>query len=668
MKSPWHWILIVASVALLALYYGYPRLLTLEPQSVHHWRQSDCTSLTLNYYQQDLPFWKPKTHGLVSDYGTTGYNAPSEVPLYYWCIAQLYHLFGPHQFLLRGFNTLLFLAGIVAFILLLFRISKNLPWSILLGLFLFTSPILVFYGNNFLTNAPAFGMALCGLSAFIAYVHEEKRKYWWWTVLFFLIAGSLKLPGLFLFLALGAVVVLHPKSIAVLSRARYLLSAAIILVPLGAWVIYARQFNDIHHTTYFSTTAFPIWEYSASDLQFIVSEIYNSWWGEHFHPFTCIGIFLLLIFLILKRRQIPRISFLLLMYLLGGLLLFTLLQFYTFMQHDYYTINMFMLVAIVLMIFTQYLHKRNPAILRNPLVLIMLALFLGGNVYYAKERLDFRYGEWPNQYRSEYRLLYAEETDSWLTEIGVTHNDTVIFVADPSHNSLYLLNRYGWTTHKMDFKDTTQIIRFNQSEEGVQRSIDNGAEYLLVHGVQTLYNRTYLHPFLTHLTARRGELFVFDLKAREPNFTLPQPAVFKNHFFDFENPADTLFVTAHKIVADPEDTGNRVVEATTADEFLGMLTLDSLQKGMAVEVTVWIKTHRDARVIPVISSEEPGLAFEQKQDIIDEKGKWRLLRQQLRINQSLAGKPLKIFLWNPGKEAALFDSVDVKVFEPNPLW
>lgn len=657
----------VTAVALAAWYYGYPELVREPPQSIHHWRQSDCASLTLNYYQQDLPFWQPKTHGLVSDYGTTAYNAPSEIPIYYWGIGQLYRVFGPRPALLRGFNTLLFLIGIIAFAHTLFLVSKNLLWSILLGMLLFTSPILVYYGNNFLTNAPAFGMALCGLSALVVFFQTQKTKHWW-AAIFFLLAGSLKLPGLFLFFAFGAMALFHPGALPGLARKKLFMAGAIVLLPLAAWVGYAAYFNHLHHTTYFSTTTFPLWHYSGADLSFIVHEIYRAWWGAHFHPYTCLALGLLLLFLFIKWKKMHRPFRIALLYLLAGMLIFVVLQFFTFMQHDYYTINMFILVALMLVVFSQYLYRYHPKWIGNPLVLTLLAVVLGANMHYARQQLEFRYQGWPNQFRQEQPELYGPATKTWLEQVGVGREDTVIFIADDSHTSLYLLNRFGWTTHKMVFKDTSQTIRFNRSRAGMERSLANGAEYLLVHGVQTLYNRTYIQPFLKHLSGRKGDLFVFNLKKSERNFTLPTPRVARSFYFDFENGEDSLFAPMAKWAEDFTRPGNTVLKAWPEDEYLGLWPLDSLAENMSIEVRVWVNTHPDAKVVPVIASMEPGLAFAQAQQILKERGRWRLLRQQLRVSQAMEARGARIFMWNPGGEEAIFDSLEVRVLERNALY
>ena len=145
-------LLFLILVAALSWLYGYHEIIFKRPQSVHYWRQADCASLALNYYQHGMEFFKPQTHNLTSNGGTTGNASTSETPLLYYTVAVMYHVFGYHEYLYRLLNTLLFLTGLYY----LYRLSSNVLrsqfWSTLLPLLVFTSPVLVYYGNNFLSN------------------------------------------------------------------------------------------------------------------------------------------------------------------------------------------------------------------------------------------------------------------------------------------------------------------------------------------------------------------------------------------------------------------------------------------------------------------------------------------------------------------------------------
>ena len=54
----------------ISLYYGQQKILIKPPQGMHRWRQADCASFALNYYQDGMRFFHPELHNLSSDHNT----------------------------------------------------------------------------------------------------------------------------------------------------------------------------------------------------------------------------------------------------------------------------------------------------------------------------------------------------------------------------------------------------------------------------------------------------------------------------------------------------------------------------------------------------------------------------------------------------------------------
>ena len=78
--------------------YDFDNISFLRPQSVHQWRQCDCLSQSLNYYQDNNSFWQPQMNYLGKD--DTGKTA-SDFPLLYFSAAKLWKLFGYHEYIYR---------------------------------------------------------------------------------------------------------------------------------------------------------------------------------------------------------------------------------------------------------------------------------------------------------------------------------------------------------------------------------------------------------------------------------------------------------------------------------------------------------------------------------------------------------------------------------------
>ena len=652
-------LLVILSVLLVAGYYDYHHKVGMAPQSVHHWRQSDCASITYNFYKYNLPVRSPLTMGLVSDSGTSAQNLTSEVPVYYWGIAQLYKVFGPREEILRGMNTAIFLTGIIIFIYSLWLASGSLIWAILSGLLLFTAPVLVYYGNNYLTNSPALGLALIGLGSVSRFFRSGRPVYWWGSVLFFLLAGSLKITGLFLFFALIASAILFRKRFSTISWPMIIGSGLIVLLPLAGWLYYARSVNELHQTVYFSTTIFPVWDLNADDIRYIFNEIRKLWLEDYGHWSLFIFFLLLISVIIIKPGWFSRRWLLILILLGAGMLGFSLLQFYTFMQHDYYVINMYITAAALIVSFSS-ISAKSPRLLKSPLLYIPLLILLFFNIHYAAGRQDFRYKGFHNDVRREFAVLYDNPSE-WLGDLGIAEEDSIIFIADDSHTSLYLMRHLGWTTHKMAFKDTSLDLYFNRDSAGIAKSIENGASYLVLNNWYDLYSsRSYLKPFCKYLAGRKANTMVFDLRESRTNFQLPERKLKQQVVLE----PDSIVQNTDKIQETVDAlSGYKVFKINEHDTYNFSIEFNDLKPGQLIVFDIWVKANPEKKLVPVISSLEPGILFLEKAQTTEEKGEWRHLKQEYLVQESVAAQGVKCFVWNPEGTKAEIDFLKFQVFE-----
>ncbi|NJK95286.1 MAG: hypothetical protein HC905_10550 [Bacteroidales bacterium] len=224
---------------------------------MHHWRQADCASLALMYYQNGMNFFEPQTHNLTSDSGKTGYVAPSEVPLLYYFIAILYKIFGYHDFIFRLVNTLIFLTGLYYLFRWILLVTKSTFWGIAGSLLFFTSPVLVYYGNNFLTNSASLAFSIVGWYLFFLYRENSKVKHFYLSIAIFGLASCMKITAGFSFFALFGIFFLDKLKIMRLPQPAFpkgilpwISFAFALLIPVS-WIVYAHYYNQQHTTGYF---------------------------------------------------------------------------------------------------------------------------------------------------------------------------------------------------------------------------------------------------------------------------------------------------------------------------------------------------------------------------------------------------------------------------------
>jgi hypothetical protein len=499
--------LFILLLILISWYYHYPQILLKKPQSVHNWRQSDCASITLNYYQNGMKFFQPEIHGLISDHLTSGKAATSEIPFLYFGIALLYKIFGYHDFIYRLVNTLIFLFGVYSLFQILIKLKVNLIWSITLSLLFFASPVLVFYGNNYLSDITALSFSIVAWNYFFSYFQTGQKKQYILSMIFLFLGMSLKISaGISIITLLGiffaertGIINFKVKGKIFPGRMLQLIPFVLILLIVGGWAFYAKEYNIRHYCNYFSTTVFPIWSMSHAEIVTDLNGIKVLWLNQYFDQSTLI--FFLFIFILnlihIKKANKLLITSNILMFI--GFVLYVLLWFRTFQNHDYYTINMYILLIMTILVFAEYMNRLYPKLSGHFLIKSLLVCFLVFNIWHTQKEMNMRYNGWWNEY-PEFRDF--DEVTPYLRSIGISRFDRVISIPDQSHHTLYIMNQPGWT----------QCYNLNMDSVSVQQSIDRGARYLIVASAEELNKRPYLTSFIKDLAGNYGTVLIYKLQ------------------------------------------------------------------------------------------------------------------------------------------------------------
>lgn len=494
---------------LMALIYDYPSILVKRPQSVHHWRQSDCASMTLNYYQTGMHFFQPQTHNLTSSGFTRGNVATSEIPIGYYFIAILYKIFGYHDFIYRFVNTLIFLTGLLFLFKTLSLLIKGFFWPAFLSLFFFTSPVLVYYGNNFITDSSALAFALIGWYFFIKYYKTGVQKVYYLSMFFFFLAGAYKITALMSLVAIFTMFCLEITGIMKFKKDGRLFNKPffqaipflVIITVIGAWTLYAKHYNQVYGTKYFSTGIFPIWDIDKEQIHAILKSVKVLWLNDYFHVsslYLLAGLFVLNLVLIKKANKLLLFATIM---LFVGTIIYVILWFQTFSEHDYYTINLYILLILNVIAFSYVFHQHYSVGFNSKYVKILFFLFFIFNVVHAQKQMHTRYYGWWTEHQ-DYKDY--DTVSPYLRTLGIQPLDTVICLPDVSHFTLYLMNQRGWT----------ECMGRNRDSAGIATSIEYGAKYLIVNGNEII-SRNYIRSFLSHPLGQYGNIRIFKLNKGE---------------------------------------------------------------------------------------------------------------------------------------------------------
>lgn len=479
-KGSWHFpglsdLLFLVSFLVLSYTYDFQHILTLRPQSIHQWRQADCLSFTLNYYQDGNPFIKPAMHNLADD--GTGKTA-SDFPAIYFLVAQLWKVFGYHEYIFRLVTLLISFLGLFALFKTLEPVLKDTLWALMLVVLLYTSPFLIYYSFSFLTNVPAFSFALMAWFFFYKFYKSRNYKYFYLTTLMFLIAGLLKVPALLSFIAICAAFALEFTGITRFGNQQKLFPSflktsipiLIVLTIIVLWYFYAYSYNKTYNRGYFLIGTLPIWELDGEQIRNTFLAIKAHLKYDYFSRETSYILAGMWVLIFVFYRKGNKCLLTITGLISIGMIAFFLLFFQALNYHDYYTTNLLILIPFILLSFLTLLKKWNLKVYSSWISKAIVFVFLIHNIGFARDRISERYSKVSSKNETRTKYTYGLETiDPYLQSIGVKKNDKVICLSDHSINiSLYLMNRKGWTWYNVRDKET-----------GMQKSIDLGAKYMI---------------------------------------------------------------------------------------------------------------------------------------------------------------------------------------------
>lgn len=659
----------VGLLIITAALYNYHSILFKKPQSTHHWRQADCASLTLMYYQNGMNFFEPQTHNLTSEGNTSGYVAPSEVPVLYYFIAFLYKILGYHDFIYRLVNTSIFLAGIF-FLFKLLKLNTNSNfWSITGALLFFTSPVLAYYGNNFLTNSSSLSFSIIGWYLFFKYRKTGFTKCFYWSIAIFCLACCMKISAGFSLFSLMAVFLMEKFRIARFKEGvlfpkgifPWIAFLFAIAVPFS-WIIYAHHFNLNHNTQYFSTGTYPFWSLDANFIGRVANNVCNLWRTQYFSdPALIFFLLLLMVQLVFVFKQNRFLAIVLILMLVEAVV-YILLQFMTFADHDYYTIDLYIILVFVFIGSLNLIQKFRASWLLNKFLQVSFALFLIFNIYHCKTQMRMRYEGWWNEYPA-YKDFHTIKP--YLRQLGIAPLDTIVTIPEYSHFIHYLTNQCGWTRYADTLSPRNSPDLISEDSVFMAKCVANGAKYLLVLNPESTFKiMPAFKKYSDHLMGSFGDVSVF---ATQSKFITHNKERFVKEIILFD--AEKIDSKQKSFLSvDGQTTATNVETRTGELKFAGKYSVKVTSQNpyaMTVEVSdvcigeeYFLSVKRKGSHGRIVASGLKSKDFYLSEQSVtkDSVSGWDSLSMNFIVTQQLRRNKLKIYLWYGNQDSSYFDN------------
>ena len=501
--------------------FGYNNIISTGPCSLHAWRQSDSYSFALTYYYQNNKLLEPE----ILFIGERGHGKTvSEFPILYYLTAQIWKITGVTPAVLKFMNFLILLIGLYHLALLAKNILEDNFWTMVVVLFLYSSPLLGYYSFNFVPNIPAFGLALTGLYYLYYYAKTLKTKFLIIYTLIFAFASLIKVTALFSLLGGTAVMLLYflnaPKKYRFVIL-KVLVSFLVIFGIYWLWYKYSLNYNSKNLKGIFNQSTMPIWKLDAKKIEEIFNSFYHNVFPQYFNRLTSfITLFFIWVILTFRKKINKHLLRSTIIFFIG-FLLFIILFFRGLNKHDYFLINTLILFPAVILATTNTLKNLYPNIYSSKLVKSAVALFLilllnhsmvitrshyntkdklvKYNIPLTKRQRDFWDYNFHNLKKSDFQY---QGIHKYLSNIGIDYDDKVISLGDytPNH-TLSLMHRHGFSEYHYSWN--------YEGKEMIDRMIELGASYLIVR--EDLLNKEYLKPYTLNEVGKYNNIFIFKL-------------------------------------------------------------------------------------------------------------------------------------------------------------
>lgn len=503
-KSKWFPSLIFSLLfAGLCWLYHYNETFVQSPQSVHIWRQTNGLSITQMYYQHHLNFLQPEIQNQMGDGGTSG-KSVGEFPIIYFAMAKIWQIFGKSEWSFRLFQLLILFSGIFLLFRMLIPITGNAIRAGFISMLVFTSPMVIFYGPNFLPDAPALAFTFMAWFFFYLFHKERKTRSLWISAIFFFLAITLKITTATSFIALGMWCLIETIFLKVEKRTfnfglKHYIPFIISILFILLWNYYVDYYNGLHKADFSFRGIWPIWEMTKTQFYRILDILDKIYFREFFSPPLQYATILVWIFMLFNIKKIaPFLGFLLIIMPLGFAAILAL-WFQVLEGHDYYLITQIQVLVIVWAIF--FIYMKEKRIWNHPVVYVLFFIVFALLANDGIRRHKARYEGWMNEgYKRHMEAL--TEIEPKFKEWDIKPDDKVISIPDKSINaSLYYMDRKGYTDFGSDFS----------KEEIFRQRINQGAKYLVINDT-TILSQPLIRKFTGNCIGSYRNIKVYSLK------------------------------------------------------------------------------------------------------------------------------------------------------------
>jgi hypothetical protein len=352
-------------------------------------------------------------------------------------------------------------------------ILNDYLYAILVSFFLFTSTVFNYYSFNYLPDSPALGFVFIGWFLVFNFRLENKKRALFMGFFFLTLGGLIKVTSLVNLLAIVLFFIFsvfdNKRFLPNKKEKQVILYGLIGVLIVILWNIYVLYYNNLYSSFQFNTIAKPIWSLSLERVGVVWDHVVNYWYADYFaHSSFRVLLGMAVLQIVFFKKSNYTLSMIILILFIGNLIYFIL--FYSqFQDHDYYFMIFFPFFILVLINGIKTLQN----VITKPLLhvfikLVLLIVFVAG-ANYSKIKLSNRYENGLTGYSKTSFLI--QENRVGIQRLNLKKDAKFIVVPDLCPNGgLFFLDKMGWNIASPEDLSVDNLRFYKNS----------GAEYLLL--------------------------------------------------------------------------------------------------------------------------------------------------------------------------------------------
>ncbi len=434
------------------------------PKHIHAWTQSDRYALALGFVDNGMDLLHPETYNLKPDPASTRITPVTAVdfPIYEYCVAMVMKLSGNRTpFVFRWFTLLLSVISLVY----LYKLGRMVAGHMIAGLFVAgfcaTAPVYIYYQSGFLPALNSLSVFIVGLYYYFNYLRNRQSSQFIIAVCCLALAAAARTPFAIFLIAVTLHRLLQYMNDAHTNR-RELWALAAGYVFVGGYFIYNLYLKSVFNTAFLGH---PMPAHSMDEFYALVTEVRHRWmyhYLTHYHYFALIVLMLTTMLRNLNGKlaaEAPKNMFTLTAIAFLGALIYSVLMARQFADHDYYFLETFFPVILMLVIANLAMipYKNQPA--RYATIMLAIVFFVFA-VRSGHGTLDKRNesGPWD---RIEQTRINFEGSAEWLDNTGVAADAHILVIdAYTTNGPLIFMNRKGFTVLNTTRENILQSMRW----------------------------------------------------------------------------------------------------------------------------------------------------------------------------------------------------------------